>query len=106
MRFVPWYPLSEASAHAPSTPGLFQVRIASGLIDYPTGKSAMIHYGAARDVRRAVIEFAARHPERDWLCRHSAEMTAGEIERPESTLDNLLLQFQRRFGAPPTLPVR
>jgi hypothetical protein len=104
MRFCPWYPLSSAAAFAPATPGVYQVKIASGLIDYPTGRSAMIHYGAARDVRSAVSELAAVHRDRGWLCRHSDEMTAAEAEHPERTLADLLGQFERRFGSPPVLP--
>jgi hypothetical protein len=104
MRFCPWYPLSESPALAPAGPGVFQMRIRSGLIDYPTGKSAMIHYGASRDVRAAVAELAARHSDRDWLCRHSDDMTTAETSDPDRALATLVLQFERRFGAPPTFP--
>ena len=103
MRFVPWYPLTEAAAHTPRGPGLFQIRIADGLVDYPTGKSAMIHYGAASDLHRAVSEFATGHAGKNWLCRHS-EAIPDEGDRPQRLLASLLLQFERRFGSPPMLP--
>lgn len=104
MRFVPWYPLAEASRHAPSSPGVYQVRVEKGLIEYPTGKSAMIHYGAARDVRQAVSELADAHPAAPWLCRHAVELSPQEEADPEEALERLLDRFRRRFGAPPTLP--
>lgn len=104
MRFVPWYPLSEAEAHAPRAPGVFQVRVAAGLVEYPTGKSAMIRYGAADDVRGAVAALAAAHPGAPWLCRHAVELTPREAADPEAALAVLLDRFRRRFGAAPTLP--
>ena len=104
MRFVPWYPLAEAGDHAPAAPGVFQVRVRSGLIEYPRGKSAMIHYQAAADVRAAALELAAAHPGADWLCRHAEEMSAWELAHPRDVLDRLLDRFLRRFGAPPTPP--
>ena len=58
MRFGRWHRLDRAAAEAPSAPGVLQVKIASGLIDYPTGKSAMIRYGAAPDVKAAVADIA------------------------------------------------
>ena len=34
----------------PTGPGLYQLRVATGLIPYPTGKSAMVAYGGGEDV--------------------------------------------------------
>jgi len=104
MRFCPWYPLADGAAHAPPTPGVFQIRIPSGLIDYPTGKSAMIHYQAAADVRAAVAAFAAAHPGAGWLCRHTIEMTAREVDDVEALCDKLVHDFRARFGRAPTVP--
>jgi hypothetical protein len=107
MRFVPWYPLAEAARRAPATPGVFQVRVRTGLVDYPRGKSAMLHYGAGRDVRAAAAAFAAAcarsHPEGDWLCRHAVELSAWELEHPEAACELLVERFRARFGAPPTI---
>lgn len=104
MRFGRWHRLDQAAAEAPAGPGVFQVKIASGLIDYPTGKSAMIHYGAARDVRSAVSDLARAYAGRDWMCRFSEEMTAREAADPDAMLADLLVTFRRRFGAPPSVP--
>jgi|SRR5690606_1326425 len=104
MRFGRWHRLDEAAAHAPAGPGVFQVRVASGLLDYPTGKSAMIHYAAAGDVARAVAELAAAHPGRDWLCRFAEEMSPREKADPGAILADLLASFRRRFGAEPRMP--
>ena len=104
MRFVSWYALAEASAHAPPTPGVFQVRVRRGLIDYPRGKSAMIHYGWARDVRAAAAAFARAHPHADWLCRHAVELAPWQVADPEQACRTLLQRFHARFGTPPSIP--
>lgn len=105
MNFCPWYALADAGAHAPSTPGVFQVRITQGLLDYPRGKSAMIHYGWGQDVRAAAQGFAAVHPGVDWLCRHAEELTARERALGlEGAFEVLVSSFVQRFGTPPRLP--
>ncbi len=105
MGFGRWYPLGEAEAHAPSGPGVFQVRLAHGLLAYPTGRSAMIHYGAAADLRQAVAELAREHAGREWLCRFADEASAGAAaSAPDAMLAELVTAFRRRFGAPPGFP--
>lgn len=104
MRFGRWHRLDEAAAAAPPGPGVYQVRVASGLLDYPTGKSAMIRYGAAPDLRAAASELARAHPGRDWLCRFSEEMSAREAADPDAIVAELVAAFRRRFGAPPGQP--
>ncbi len=99
MRFCTWRPLAEAAADAPAAPGVYQVRVGSGLIDYPTGKSAMVHYGAADDVAAAIADYAARHPDRPWLCRHAAQT------EPDRHLARLLARFEQQFGLVPTPPL-
>ena len=105
MAFGRWYPLDDAAAHAPAGPGVYQVRLAHGLVSYPTGRSAMIHYGAASDVRAKVAELARAHAGREWLCRFADQATAPEAaSAPDAMLAGLVLAFRRRFGAPPGFP--
>ena len=108
MRFCPWYPLLEADGHAPASAGVFQVRVAEGLLDYPTGKSAMIHYEAAGDVRAAIAMFRVAIGGRaaDWLCRHTVEMAPEEATGPAAIAfcRRLVGEFTSRFGTPPRLP--
>lgn len=99
-RFGRWYPLADAGTSAPACPGVFQVRLAEGLLDYPTGKSAMVAYRAAPDVRAAVLALGAMHPGVPWLCRHLEEPPRD----PRAALDDLLARFVNRFGAAPRLP--
>jgi hypothetical protein len=99
MRFCPWYPLADAAAHAPANEGVLQVRIAEGLLDYPRGKSAMVHYEHAADVRAAALAFAARHPDRALLGRHLEP--GGD---PATIHAKVRAEFVRRFGAPPGWP--
>ncbi|HVV88720.1 MAG TPA: hypothetical protein VHE35_37000 [Kofleriaceae bacterium] len=98
--FGRWYPLADAAAHAPAAPGVLQLRLADGLLDYPRGKSAMLHYAAASDLRAAATELAAAHPGTGWLCRH----TDGPVGDPAALAADLLRTFTARFGAPPTFP--
>ena len=104
MPFGRWYPLATAALNAPAEPGVFQVRLRTGLVDYPGGKSAMVHYELGADVRAAATAFAGRHPERDWLCRHTIETEAGGSDAPQAVYARLTRDFRARFGAPPTLP--
>lgn len=105
MSFGRWYPLEEAAANAPAGPGVLQMKLARGLIDYPTGKSAMIHYAAAADLREAAAKLARAHPGREWLCRFAAAAPGtGAAAGPDAMLTELVTSFRRRFGGPPGLP--
>lgn len=102
MRFCPWYRLAEASDLAPAAEGVLQLRLAAGLLGYPTGKSAMVAYRHAPDVRavaRSLAETLPRAHSGDLLCRHL-------IEIPEATdlaafCAKLREEFVRRFGRAP-----
>lgn len=98
LRFTPWYPLVDAEASVPAEAGVFQVR-ASGLLAYPTGRSAMIHYGSGPNLRDAVRAFVAGHGAHDWLCRH---VTGLGSRSPEAHCERLLGRFRSRFGSEPS----
>jgi len=99
MQFGPWYPLAEAGDRAPAGEGVLQLRRAGGLLDYPRGKSAMVHYAHALDVRAAAIAWAAAHGSDGILCRHLIEIDgATDLMAFYARLSN---EFLRRFGAPP-----
>jgi hypothetical protein len=102
VRFCPWYPLADAATHAPATEGVFQVKVAEGLLDYPSGKSAMVHYEHAADVRAAATALAAAHADRALLCRH-LEIEAGAAVDLAAFHAKVREEFIRRFGSPPTL---
>ena len=93
--FCRWYPVSEIGERAPQTPGVFQLKIPAGLIDYPGGKSAMVHYGAGPDVRAAAL---AADFDPSWLCRHAETANPGAAA---ALLSELLARFERRFGSAP-----
>ncbi len=96
--FVHWYSLRDAGKHAPRGPGVFQIRIPHGLIDYPSGKSAMVHYSLAQDLHDEIARIAALHDELDFLCRHQSS------PEPAVLLEFVQSQFLRRFGTVPTWP--
>jgi hypothetical protein len=101
MRFGPWYPLAEARDHAPTGAGMLQLRLASGLRDYPRGKSAMVHYEHAGNVAAAAAAWAAAHGSDGIVCRHLIETDA--TTDPAAFCAKLSDEFVRRFGAPPRL---
>jgi hypothetical protein len=104
VRFCPWYPLADAAAHAPAAEGVLQLRLADGLIDYPTGKSAMVHYAHTPDVRAAATRLAAAHPE-PLLCRH-LDLEGDQGVDLAAFHAKVREEFVRRFGSPPTFPGR
>ena len=103
MRFCPWYPLAEAIAHAPEGEGVLQLRVAEGLLDYPTGKSAMVHYEHATDVRAAATALARAHEGAALLCRH-LEIEPGETVDLGAFHAKVRDEFVKRFGSEPQWP--
>ena len=59
MKFTDWVSWPETTA-APALPGIFQVKIRTGLITYPAGKSAMFYYGFASPLDTGLQTFRAR----------------------------------------------
>ncbi len=99
--FSAYFPLSEAEIRAPQAPGVIQLRLTRGLLAYPRGKSAMVRYAAADDVRA-------------WLLAHREALEAAELPAPllfrvwitedhAARLAELRDRFRRRFGALPLL---
>jgi hypothetical protein len=98
VRFGPWYRLAEAGDLAPSEEGVLQLRLASGLLDYPRGKSAMVAYRHARDLRAEAQALAGAYPG-DLLCRHLIEID--EATDLAAFCAKLREDFVRRFGRAP-----
>lgn len=94
MTFGRWQKL--AAATVPRRRGVLQARVADGLHDYPTGKSAMVYYDADEDLAAALARLGAVIPPgADVLIRF------GECANPTHELQRLLSDFERRFGARP-----
>lgn len=78
---------------------MLQLRLASGLVDYPRGKSAMVWYAHARDVRAAATALAIEHAGQRLVCRHLIEI------QPATDLvafcNKLRSDFVQRFGSVP-----
>lgn len=99
MRFGPWYPLADARDLAPASEGMLQLRLSSGLLDYPRGKSAMVHYEHAADLRAAATAWAAAHGSAGIVCRHLIETDAATDVA--AFCAKLSEEFVQRFGASP-----
>lgn len=106
VRFCPWYPLAQASRHAPAAPNLLQLRVAQGLLPYPRGQSAMVCYELTEDARACAERLAARWPKPELWCRHLVELDQAEppAEQALAAYQRLLAEFVRRFGAEPRWP--
>jgi hypothetical protein len=81
---------------------VIQVRLAEGLLDYATGKSAMVHYEHAADARAAAVALALAHPA-GFLCRH-LEIEGVEHVDLAAFHAKVKEEFVRRFGSPPAFP--
>lgn len=98
MQFGRWYRLADAGDHTPEGEGVLQLRVATGLVDYPGGKSAMVLYAYAAGLRGAARALASAHASRDLLCRHLIDVDpAVDLA---AFCEKLRVEFERRFGAP------
>lgn len=108
MQFGAWISLDAAVAlklgAVPPSPGVFQLRIEQGLLDYPRGKSAMVAYGAGPDVRRALSDFlrsdgGSRARALGRLLLRWAVPDPGKD--PLAALERLHQRFNEQFGSLP-----
>lgn len=93
MTFGPWRALPAVSP--PRKPGLLQARVAE-LVDYPTGKSAMVYYDGDDDLSHAFARLCQRVPP-----GADVRVRFAEGPRPTEALARKLDEFARRFGAHP-----
>lgn len=103
-QFSSWYPLTEEGIqHAPEAEAAIQIKVADGLVDYETGKSAMVCYFFAADrADRALAERFSDEVESPGA-RGLGELKFRilEGEQLQDTLADLLFKFVRNFGEPP-----
>lgn len=103
MNFGDWHDLGDARRAAPTDPGVLQAR-AAALRAYPTGRSAMVFYGAsaADDTLQAYVTSDAGAAALDRARRLGASLVRfGVTPTPHGHLDRLLRAFSERFGAVP-----
>lgn len=102
VNFGTWHELFEAPRAAPAAPGVLQAR-AERPLPYPTGKSAMVLYGASagdEDLRGYVTGRGASALRRAGAAG-ARFVRFGVTPHPGAQLARLLDQFTARFGAPP-----
>ena len=78
------------------------MRLADGVLDYPRGKSAMVHYAHAPDVRAAALAFATDYQGPPLVCRHLDP--EGEPVDLAAFHAKVLREFVNRFGTSPAPP--
>ena len=93
MKFGRWIPLAEAVA--PDGPGVLEARVES-LIEYPRGKSAMVHYDGGDSLAAALDRLRAIATIPLWV-------RFATVEKPQDQLARLLRDFEDRFGEKPTV---
>ena len=102
MHFGVWHPISQAGSAAPEAAGVLQTR-AEGVMDYRSGRSAMILY-ACSDEGETLRGFVAGRGARELDRAISAGarwIRFAQTDNPRVELDRLLEGFVERFGSPP-----
>jgi len=103
-QFSSWYPLAEngIERHAPEGAAAVQIKRADGLVDYSSGKSAMVCYFYADDVDRALRDRFDDEID-DPGTRGEGQLVFRYLEDDEAkeTLADLLYKFVKNFGEPP-----
>ena len=102
VHFGVWHPISQAGTAAPEAAGVLQTR-AEGVMDYRSGRSAMILY-ACSDVGETLCGFVAGRGARELDRAISAGarwIRFAQTDNPRAELDRLLEGFVERFGSPP-----
>jgi len=102
VHFGVWHPISQAGTAAPEAAGVLQTR-AEGVMDYRSGRSAMILY-ACSDAGETLRGFVAGRGARELDRAISAGarwIRFAPTENPRVELDRLLEGFVERFGSPP-----
>jgi hypothetical protein len=102
VHFGVWHPISQAGTAAPEAAGVLQTR-AEGVMDYRSGRSAMILYtccDAGETLRGFVAGRGARELDRA-ISAGARWIRFAQTENPRGELDRLLEGFVERFGSPP-----
>jgi len=102
VHFGVWHPISQAGTAAPEEAGVLQTR-AEGVLDYRSGRSAMILYACSADdetLRGFVAGRGARELDRA-ISAGARWIRFAPTEHPRRELDRLLEGFVERFGSPP-----
>lgn len=106
--FTNWQRLTQESVeqHAPDGPAALQVKRVGGLVDYPSGKSAMLWYGYASENAGATLtehfEDELRQPgTRGYGTLRFRYIPGGQQAR--ETLMKVWHKFVSKFGRPPLL---
>lgn len=104
--FSSWYPLTEEGVdeQAPEGPAALQIKRADGLVDYPSGKSAMLCYFHAGDSAAEALRKRFDDEIESPGVRGFGELRFRYIEGGEAakeTLADVLFKFVKNFGEPP-----
>ena len=100
MRFSDWLALDELQ-DLPEQSGLFQVRLKSGLLEYPVGKSAMFYYGYAENLKIGCQQFVDSILPKLGQNAHDLLLRTMPLEAMADRFKPLIQQFARNFGSLP-----
>jgi hypothetical protein len=102
VHFGAWHPISDASTAAPEAAGVLQTR-AEGVMDYRSGRSAMVLYACSR-ADETLRGFVAGRGARDLARAVNAGarwIRFAEANDPKIEMERLLRGFVERFGSLP-----
>ena len=102
VHFGSWHPIAEANTQAPDSSGVLQAR-AEGVMDYETGRSAMVMYACSPpgETLRGFLDGRGGRQLRRAVAAGARWIRFAEATQPEAELDRLLRGFVERFGSPP-----
>jgi hypothetical protein len=102
VHFGVWHPIGDAGIVAPEGSGVLQAR-AEGVMDYETGRSAMVFYACSRpgETLRGYVGGRGARQLRRAVAAGARWIRFAEAPEPGDELDRLIKGFVERFGSPP-----
>lgn len=101
VKFGGWIAIADAAAQAPDAAGVMQAR-GNELIEYPSGRSAMVLYGhSGADSLRAWVTEAGDAELRRAAAAGATWIRFAGTADPAATCARLLHDFAERFGSLP-----
>ena len=104
IEFSPWFDVGQLSLDGlPRRSFVHQIKTASRLVDYPSGRSAMLFYGAGltADAFPRVIQSVLEEFPQDEL-----RIRFRPVQDVSQEVVRLLTRFEKRFGALPVFNTR
>jgi len=104
IEFSPWFDVGQLSLDGlPRRSFVYQIKTASRLVDYPSGRSAMLFYGAelGDDALPGAIQSVQENFPQDEL-----RFRFRPVQDASQEVARLMTRFEKRFGSLPMFNTR